>query len=1063
MNMPAKTGGNPGVLFPVGGGETGAMIRSFDWSKTSLGGLERWPQSLRSVIDFALHSPVPILTLWGADGIMIYNDAYSAFAGDRHPKLLGMPVLEGWPDLADFNRHVMGVGLRGGTLSYRDHHLVLSRNGIKEDVWVDLNYSPIRDENGMSAGVLAIVVETTERVLAEQRLAQRDEQIRYALDAAGMVGTWDWHVGTNKFYSDAKFATMFSVDPAKAAKGAEMAEYMAGIHPDDTQRVWETISGAIANREKYAQEFRLRQKDGTVRWIFARGECIYDTQGNPLRFPGAVVDVTERKLVEDAYQESEARLRAVFNTIPIGLVFAEAPSGRITDANSRAAEIVGHPVPPSSDSETDGMWISHSDTDGSVSIDDDPLFTALTRGETNEKELHYRRGDGTRAWIRLIGAPVKNADGRVRGGIATIIDIDREKKTELALRESEARFRVMADSAPALIWATDPENRIIFANRHYEQVFGISPQGLGDEAWRTVIHPDDVEGFFTLFAKASTARANFRVDARVYDKHNNTRWLRCEGVPRFDGAGTFLGYVGCNVDITESRIAADELEAKIEERTRERDSLWRVSRDLFCVFGRDGGYRSANPAWREALGYSQEDLVGKTYLDLTHPDDVPKLAKSFEVLKREGLVYIDLRVRNINGTYRWFSWTSVAEGDLFYASGRDITVRKELEEQLRQSQKMEAIGQLTGGIAHDFNNLLTGVVGSLELMQTRIAQGRLESIDRYINAAMSSANRAAALTHRLLAFARRQPLDPKPVALNHLVASMEDLVRRTMGEAIEVELVCADDLWLTLCDPNQLENALLNLVINARDAMSGAGALTIHMENVVLDEIYVAGHRDAEPGQYVTLCVTDTGAGMSPDTVARAFDPFFTTKPIGQGTGLGLSMVYGFAKQSEGQVVIDSEVAKGTSVRIFLPRYDGPAEEAAPSDKQAAASKTDTGETVLVVEDEPVVRGLIVDVLEDLGYRALQAADGPSGLKILEAAGHIDLLVTDIGLPGMNGRQLADHARKYRPDLKILFITGYAENAAIASGFLEVGMEMITKPFPIEVLTKRIRDMIEGA
>jgi CheY-like chemotaxis protein len=371
---------------------------------------------------------------------------------------------------------------------------------------------------------------------------------------------------------------------------------------------------------------------------------------------------------------------------------------------------------------------------------------------------------------------------------------------------------------------------------------------------------------------------------------------------------------------------------------------------------------------------------------------------------------------------------------------------------------MEAVGQLTGGIAHDFNNLLTGIVGSLDLMQTRLNQGRTDNVVRYINAAMTSANRAAALTHRLLAFARRQPLVPKSVDANALVVSLEDLLRRTIGEALDLDIVAATDLWCTLCDPNQLESALLNLAINARDAMPDGGRLTIATQNARVEAIR-ADAPALTPGDYICIGVSDTGTGMSPEVVARAFDPFFTTKPIGQGTGLGLSMIYGFARQSNGYVSIDSKIGVGTTVKLYLPRHEGGAAESG-TDRQRDHQHVAAGETVLVVEDEPVVRSVIIEMLQDEGYRVLQAFDGPSGLHILRNTPQVDLLVTDIGLPGMNGRQLADQARETRPDLKILFITGYAESAAIAKGFLLEGMEMITKPFDLDNLSRRVRAMV---
>jgi len=367
---------------------------------------------------------------------------------------------------------------------------------------------------------------------------------------------------------------------------------------------------------------------------------------------------------------------------------------------------------------------------------------------------------------------------------------------------------------------------------------------------------------------------------------------------------------------------------------------------------------------------------------------------------------------------------------------------------------------LTGGIAHDFNNLLTGIVGSLDLLQTRLNQGRTDNVARYINAAMTSANRAAALTHRLLAFARRQPLIPESVDANQLVVSLEDLLRRTIGETIDLEIAASNDLWCTLCDPNQLESALLNLAINARDAMPDGGKLTIATTNARLGSVTVDTPA-LSPGDYICIAVTDTGVGMSAEVAARAFDPFFTTKPIGQGTGLGLSMIYGFGRQSDGHVTIDSKIGRGTSVKLYLPRHHGDtAARHAPALR--AAQHASTGETVLVVEDEPVVRGVILEMLGEQGYRTLEAVDGPSGLRILRTQQRVDLLVTDVGLPGMNGRQLADQARETRPGLKILFITGYAESVAISDGFLESGMEMITKPFDLDNLSRRIRAMVSG-
>ena len=386
-----------------------------------------------------------------------------------------------------------------------------------------------------------------------------------------------------------------------------------------------------------------------------------------------------------------------------------------------------------------------------------------------------------------------------------------------------------------------------------------------------------------------------------------------------------------------------------------------------------------------------------------------------------------------------------------------IAEREATAEALRQSQKMEAIGQLTGGLAHDFNNMLTGVIGSLDLIRRFLDAGRTEQVLRYLDAAETSAQRAAALTARLLAFGRRQSLDIRPTDVNQLVLGMEDLLRRTLGEQVDMAVELARALPPASTDANQLENALLNLCINARDAMPRGGHLTIETTTMHLDAGFAQTGEDLQPGSYVVLSVSDNGQGMSEDTMTKVFEPFFTTKPIGQGTGLGLSMIYGFLKQSGGHVRIYSELGKGTSVKLFVPRSGEPVMASAPN---SIARPGGAGETVLVVEDDPAVRMVIVNVLEELGYAACQAENAQEALLLLQSGRAIDLLISDVGLPGLNGRQLAEIARQDRPDLKVLFVTGYAQGAAVRSGFLDHGMDMLTKPFQIDTLAVKVRQML---
>jgi signal transduction histidine kinase/CheY-like chemotaxis protein len=391
--------------------------------------------------------------------------------------------------------------------------------------------------------------------------------------------------------------------------------------------------------------------------------------------------------------------------------------------------------------------------------------------------------------------------------------------------------------------------------------------------------------------------------------------------------------------------------------------------------------------------------------------------------------------------------------------------RERVEETLRQSQKMEAIGQLTGGIAHDFNNLLQSISGSLEVAGIRVDQGRTTDLGRYIKTAMASVDRAAALTHRLLAFSRRQTLDPRPTDINRLVGGMVELFDHTVGPGIQIETRLVADPWRTLCDPNQLENVLLNLVINARDAMPDGGLIVIETKNIRLPDVSGSFReqmsRNVPAGEYLTLAVTDTGTGMTPDVASRAFDPFFTTKPLGRGTGLGLSMIYGFVRQSGGQVRLLSQEGQGTTVRTYLPRYRGASDDEEEIDVCSGLPIATREFVILLVDDESAIRSLLVELLSDLGYKTIDTVDGQSGLHILESGTHIDLLLTDVGLPGgMNGRQLADAARRRLPDLKVLFMTGYADGVAVGNGQMERGMQVITKPFKVDALATKILEMV---
>ncbi|HEY8611715.1 MAG TPA: PAS domain S-box protein [Roseomonas sp.] len=622
------------------------------------------------------------------------------------------------------------------------------------------------------------------------------------------------------------------------------------------------------------------------------------------------------------------------------------------------------------------------------------------------------------------------------------------------------------------IFMLSPDGRVVSWNPGAERIKGYAPEEIiGEHFSRFYTEEDRAAGLPEQALKIAAEAGRFTAEAWRLRK-DGTRFWAMVVIDPIRRNGKLIGFAKITRDMTEQRAA--QLAATESER-RFRLLVEGVVDYAIYMLSPEGHVTNWNAGAERIKGYAASEIIGQHFSRFYTPEDVSVRLpwRALDTALREGRYEAEGWRQRKDGTRFWASVVIDAirddSGELigFAKITRDLTERREIQlkleesrQQLFQAQKMEALGHLTGGLAHDFNNLLTGIIGSLELLKTRVAQGRIGDLDRYVTAAQGAATRAAGLTHRLLAFARRQTLDPKPTDANRLIRDMEDLVRRTVGPAIRIETVLAPGLWTTLCDPNQLESAILNLCINSRDAMPDGGRLVIETANTEIDG-QGAGEIDLEPGRYVAVSIADTGTGMPAEVIGRAFDPFFTTKPLGQGTGLGLSMVYGFARQSGGQVQIQSEVGKGTTLRIYLPRHQGSTETEEAGQELAAAPRAREGETVLVVDDEATVRMLVTEVLQEMGYSAIEAADGHSGLKVLQSDVRIDLLITDVGLPGgMNGRQMADAARQIRPELKVLFITGYAENAVVGNGQMEPGMHVLTKPFAIDMLTSRLKAII---
>lgn len=1007
------------AAFLSGGGEMARLIAAFDWSKTSLGPLASWPQSLCTTVALMLRSPVPMVAIWHEAGHLIYNQGYAAIAGGRHPGVLGMPVREAWPEVAEFNDKVLRDGLAGRTLTFRDQEMTLFRRGEAEQVWLDLDYSPVLDESGRPAGVLAVVVETTAKVRAERRLEGERE-----------------------------------------------------------------------------------------------------------------------------------RLNRMFAQAPGIMALLEGPEHRFAMANPAYLHLVGH-------REVLGRTVAEALPEvaeqGFVQLLDRVYATGEPYVGSRARLLLQRRPQQTprEHFLDFVYQPIVDDAGRVTAIFVQGHDVTDQARAEQALRESEERFRLVAESAPVMLWMGDRKGRCVYLNPAQRAFWGVSEAEVEGFDWSESLHPDDRAALYEPYSEAMANHTPFTVEARLRRADGAWRSVTTQANPRFAPDGSFLGMIGVNVDVTERRKA----EAQLRHETRVLEILNRTGAAIAAELDlkrvvqlvTDAGVELAGAAFG-AFFYNVMDEQGGSYMLYTlsgiDPQafaefPMPRATAVFEPTFKAAAVIRSDDIRSDprygkNAPYRGMpeghvpvrsylavpvtsrsgevlgglffghpepgvfqveherllvgiagqAASAIDNARLYQAAQREVSERRraeealqalnatleqrvteavaersKAEEALRQAQKMEAIGKLTGGVAHDFNNLLQVISGNLQLLAKDVA-GRERAEGRVQNA-LAGVARGARLASQLLAFGRRQPLEPKAVNVGRLIGGVAEMLRRTLGEGVEIETVVSGGLWHTFIDPTQLENALLNLAINGRDAMEGQGRLTIEAANAWLDVGYSEEHGGVRPGQYVMLAVTDTGSGMTPEVQAQAFEPFFSTKPQEKGTGLGLSMVYGFVKQSGGHVKIYSEVGHGTTVRLYLPRSLQSEDQPV---VRSVAAVTGGSETVLVVEDDEGVRLTATEMLTELGYRVLTARDAASALAVIESGLPIDLLFTDVVMPGsLTSAELARKARERLPGLAVLFTSGYTENAIVHGGRLDPGVDLLAKPYSREDLARRVRHALATA
>ncbi len=901
---------------------------------------------------------------------------------------------------------------------------------------------------------------------ANERLAASEERFRALF---GLVPALLWR--TDPSGREVSLNPRWLEYTGQAPEESQDFGWLAAIHPDDRENTRRAFEEARAAQRPLELEHRIRGRDGNHRWFLVRHLPLRDGQGRVAQWFGAAIDVHEQRAAREALRESRQRLRMALEAARMG-VFDWDPSSDRVELTDESVELFGllpGNRPPTAE---EAFKIVHPDD---VERHRSAFLEAGAKGEEWRSEYRVvRPRDGETVWVEERGRTVADPETGKRRVRGVHWDVTARKRAEERLHGAFA-----IKTVGVLFWNED--FGLTDMNDAFLEITGFTREEALGKTWAELTPPEFREHSLKAVEEVTTRGETAPYEKQYYRK-DGSRWWGLFA-PRRVGAEV----VEFVLDIT----ARKEAEAALRESEARQRALIEGVPQLIWRSAKGGEWTWAGPQWVAFTGLSAEVSLGRGWLEALHPDDRPGALAAWAAAGTEGLFQSHHRIRHAaSGRYAWFQtrgtpirggrggsveWLGASTDIDDQVRAREVLARgrEELEalvaertaelmaaeERLRQAQKMEAVGQLTGGIAHDFNNMLQAIAGGLEMARRRVEQNRPGEAGRYLDAAREASNRAAGLTRRLLAFARRQRLDPKPVDADKLVSGLVELIRRTTGPGIAVELRLrgAAAGGRVLCDPNELENAILNLCINARDAMPEGGRLLIGTEDARLSASEVAGHEGAAPGDCVDIFVSDTGHGMAPEVLERVFEPFFTTKPQGQGTGLGLSQVYGFVRQSGGLVRIESAPGRGTTVRLLLPKH---AQAGAGGEEGRLAappvSRHGGAATVLLVDDEGSARGPTAERLRELGFRVLEAADGPAAVRLMgEGGARIDLLVTDVGLPnGMNGRQVAEAARERWPGLPVLFITGYA------GGRLPPGAEVIGKPYELNALARRVQALV---
>jgi PAS domain S-box-containing protein len=936
--------------------------------------------------------------------------------------------------------HRMVCGGKTGMLQFR----FVGLKGTER--WIEIHSAPLRDGEGNIIGALSVARDISQHQRVLMRLRHREAMLRIA-GKVGRMGAWAIDADERLLYWSQEACELFGYPP-DVIPGRE--QIMSLLTPASRESFLAAVDHCLETGEPVDLQVKASTRTGKLMHTRCLGECQRDSTGRIIRVHGAIKDITERVLTEMALRENEERLRYVTQATVDAIWDWNLLSNEVK-WNSTFFTLFGYdPEKVPSDSTSWTSRIHPEDLDETLRD-----IHAVIDGEEDFWEHTYRfqRADGSYAHVIDRGFVIRDDSGLAIRMVGGMTDITEQRLADRALQQREALLRIAGKLARMGGWAvTIPDHQVFWSDEMYEILGFPVGEMPPPEISLSLYTPESLERLVAVIDRCTETGESFDEEVQIYNTSGKLLNVRISGEAELNDAGKVVRFHGAFQDITEQRRVEMERKRLADRLTATLENM----SDAFLFLDNQWNIAFMNEEASRVLCRKQEELIDRNIWDC-----FPEAIGSIFHEKYHEAVHTGKSVK-FQSFYdpldEWFEVSAYPSENGLAIYFRVITSQLAFEEHLKQSQRIEAVGKLTGGVAHDFNNLLTVIMGNAELLVEELADN--EEARQLAETILQAGNSGADLTHRLLAFARKQALDPKPVDVGALLLRMDPLLKRTLGEDVEIEFVREAGLWRAMVDPAQLESAVLNLCINARDAMPNGGKLTIETQSVVIDADYAEHHTDVQPGQYVMVAISDTGEGIAPEHFQKVFDPFFTTKEPGKGTGLGLSMVHGFVKQSSGHIKIYSELGEGTTVKMYLPRLVGDEE---PIDLGRISETLPGGtETVLLVEDDELVRIFALNQLRVLGYKVLETSNGPAALELLREHDEIDLLFTDIVMPGgMNGRQLADAARGTRPDLKVLYTSGYTDNAIVHHGRLDPGAHLLGKPYSRLQLACKIREVLD--